>query len=162
MAENTTDIVADSLDITAGVQAPQPQAKPKKGPDKGGFYWGLGRRKSSVARVRIKPGDGKMQINKRSLEEYFVREQDRISVMLPLKAVEAEKIFDIFANVRGGGTTGQAGAVLLGIARALKNYDENYLQTLRDAGYLTRDSRMVERKKPGQKGARKKFQFSKR
>ncbi len=134
----------------------------KKGPDKGGFYWGTGRRKSSVARVRIKPGDGKLLINKRQLADYFTREQDRKAILSPLTAVKAEKTFDVFANVRGGGTTGQAGAVLLGVARALKNYDENYLQALRDGGYLTRDSRMVERKKPGQSGARKRFQFSKR
>ena len=82
--------------------------------------------------------------------------------MTPLKAIDGEKKFDVYINVKGGGTTGQAGASLLGIARALKEYDENLLQTLRDGGYLTRDSRMVERKKPGQKGARKSFQFSKR
>jgi len=82
--------------------------------------------------------------------------------LAPLKAVECEKSFDVFVNVRGGGTTGQSGATRLGIARALKNYDENYIQPLRDGGYLTRDSRMVERKKYGQRGARRKFQFSKR
>ncbi|GAF70851.1 unnamed protein product, partial [marine sediment metagenome] len=114
------------------------------------------------ALVRIKPGDGKMLVNKRELGDYFRREQDRTSVLAPLKAVDAEKTFDIFINVRGGGTTGQAGASLLGIARALKNYDENFIQPLRDGGHLTRDSRMVERKKPGQRGARRKFQFSKR
>ena len=86
----------------------------------------------------------------------------RARILAPLAAVEAEKSFDVFVNVRGGGTSGQAGATLLGIARALKNYDENYIQPLRDGGHLTRDSRMVERKKPGQRGARRKFQFSKR
>jgi len=131
-------------------------------PDKGGFYWGTGRRKSSVARVRIKPGSGKLLINKKALEEYFRREQDRKAVLAPLRAVEAEKSFDVFINVKGGGTTGQAGASLLGIARALRNYDENYIHVLRDSGHLTRDPRMVERKKPGQAGARKRFQFSKR
>jgi len=141
----------------------QPAAKSdKKVPDKGGYYWGTGRRKSSVARVRIKPGSGKFMVNKRGLEEYFSREQDRKSVLAPLKTVDGEKSFDVFINVRGGGTTGQAGASLLGIARALKNYDENYIQALRDGGHLTRDPRMVERKKPGQRGARRKFQFSKR
>ena len=147
----------------AEAKGPQPERKPaKKGPDKGGFYWGTGRRKSSVARVRIKPGDGKLLINKRELANYFAREQDRKAVIAPLVAVDAEKSFDVFINVRGGGTSGQAGAALLGIARALKNYDENYIQPLRDGGHLTRDSRMVERKKPGQRGARRKFQFSKR
>ena len=142
---------------------PQPSAKPaKKAPDKGGYYWGTGRRKRAVARVRIKPGGGKLLINKKGLEDYFHQEQDRKAVLAPLAAVEAEKSFDVFVNVQGGGTSGQAGATLLGIARALKNYDESYIQPLRDGGHLTRDSRMVERKKPGQRGARRKFQFSKR
>ena len=165
MAETKTNNTGGSLNIDSGSTADvaQPSSKPtKKGPDKGGFYWGLGRRKSSVARVRIKPGDGKLLINKKGLEEYFTGEQDRKAVLSPLKTVEAEKSFDIFVNVRGGGTTGQAGATLLGIARALKAYDENYVKLLRDSGHLTRDSREVERKKPGQKGARKRFQFSKR
>jgi len=130
--------------------------------DKGGFIWGTGRRKSSVARVRIKPGDGKLLINKRKVDEYFTQPQDRNAVQAPLKALNLTEAFDVFVNVGGGGTTGQAGAVRLGIARALRNYDENLLKELRDGGYLTRDSRMVERKKPGQRGARRKFQFSKR
>jgi len=141
---------------------PQAQATEKKGPDKGGYYWGTGRRKSSVARVRIKPGEGKLSVNKRSLEDYFVREQDRNAVLAPLLSVKARDIFDVHVDVQGGGVTGQAGAAVLGIARALRNFDENYTQTLRDSGHLTRDSRMVERKKPGQSGARKRFQFSKR
>jgi len=146
-------------------QAPEDQ--PKRAPDptgepKGGYWWGTGRRKSSVARVRIKPGSGKLVINKKQLDEYFRREQDRKSVLAPLKAVDAEGTFDVFINVKGGGTTGQAGASLLGIARALKKYDESYVQALRDGGHLTRDPRMVERKKPGQRGARRRFQFSKR
>jgi len=134
----------------------------KKRPDKGGYWWGTGRRKSSVARARIKPGDGKLLINKRELNDYFTRDQDRQAVIAPLKTVDGEKSFDVFINVKGGGSTGQSGAARLGIARALRNYDENYIQLLRDGGHLTRDSRMVERKKPGQRGARKKFQFSKR
>jgi small subunit ribosomal protein S9 len=147
---------------TAAV-VPQPSAKPaKSGTDKPTFYWGTGRRKSSVARVRIKTGTGKLLINKKELNNYFKRDQDRNTVLSPLKAVNAEKSFDVFINANGGGTTGQAGASQLGIARALKNYDGNYLQALRDGGHLTRDSRMVERKKPGQSGARRRFQFSKR
>ncbi len=133
-----------------------------KGPDKGGFYWGTGRRKTSVARVRIRPGDGKLLINKRELNNFFRSEQDRSAVMAPLVAAKAEKTLDIFVNVNGGGTTGQAGATLLGIARALKIYDPGLAQMLRDGGFLTRDPRMVERKKPGQSGARRRFQFSKR
>ncbi len=137
-------------------------APASKGPDKGGFYWGTGRRKTSVARVRLKPGEGKLLINKRKLEEYFRTDQDRAAVMAPLTAAGTEKSFDVFVNVRGGGTTGQTGATVLGIARALRDYDPELVHTLRDGGYLTRDPRMVERKKPGQSGARKRFQFSKR
>jgi small subunit ribosomal protein S9 len=138
------------------------QKSGNKETEKGGYWWGTGRRKSSVARVRIRPGDGKLLVNKRTLENYFTRDQDQKAVTAPLRAVEAEKLFDVFINVRGGGTSGQAGASLLGVARALKNYNDGYAQTLRDSGHLTRDSRMVERKKPGQPGARKRFQFSKR
>ena len=161
MSDTQNDTVGAAL--SGAVDVPQQATKaPRKEPDKGGFYWGLGRRKSSVARVRIKPGNGKLLINKKELDKYFVREQDRNSVVAPLKAVDAEKSFDVFVNVRGGGSTGQAGATLLGVARALKNFNEDYAQTLRDGGHLTRDSRMFERKKPGQKGARRAFQFSKR
>ena len=149
----------------AETQTKSVKPSPKSGnkeTKKGGYWWGTGRRKRSVARVRIRPGNGKLLINKRTLEDYFPREQDRKSVMAPLKTVDGEKSFDVFINVRGGGTSGQAGASLLGIARALKNYDEGYIQPLRDGGHLTRDGRMVERKKPGQRGARRRFQFSKR
>ena len=154
------EIDTDKPDVVINEQpkaAPKPAGKPK-----GGYWWGKGRRKSSVARVRIKPGEGKMLVNKKPLNDYFPREQDRKAVVAPLKAVNAENLFDIFINVRGGGTTGQAGASLLGVARALKSYDEQYVQALRDGGHLTRDPRMVERKKPGQRGARRRFQFSKR
>ena len=137
--------------------APKPQTESKSG-----YWWGTGRRKSSVARVRIKPGSGKLVVNKKDLSDYFKRAQDQNAVVAPLKAVQAEKLFDVFINVKGGGTTGQSGASLLGIARALKRYDEGYLPALRDGGHLTRDPRMVERKKPGQRGARRRFQFSKR
>ncbi|MHC4635035.1 MAG: 30S ribosomal protein S9, partial [Planctomycetota bacterium] len=134
MSESETNNVGDSLDVApTEVEAPQPSPKPvKKTADKGGFYWGTGRRKSAVARVRIKPGKGKLLINKKELNDYFAREQDRNAVLAPLKAIKGEKTFDVFINVKGGGSTGQAGASLLGIARALRNYDENYVQTLRD------------------------------
>jgi small subunit ribosomal protein S9 len=151
-----TEETAVKTDTVTAV-APAP-----KGPDKGGFYWGTGRRKTSVARVRLKPGEGKLLINKRKLEDYFRTEEDRKAVMAPLAAAKTEKAFDVFVNVRGGGTTGQAGATILGIARALKGYDPGLAQMLRDGGYLTRDPRMVERKKPGQSGARRRYQFSKR
>jgi len=161
----TEEVQGENLNIEPiqpVVPVATPAASRKKIADKGGFWWGTGRRKSSVARVRIKPGSGKLIVNKKELSEYFRRIQDQNSVLAPLKAVEGVNSFDVFINVKGGGTTGQSGASLLGIARALKNYDENYLQALRDSGHLTRDPRMVERKKPGQRGARKRFQFSKR
>ena len=163
MAEN--EIENPDVQVEVAEQAPveQPKVAPKSTSEsKSGYWWGTGRRKSSVARVRIKPGSGKLVVNKKQLDDYFKREQDRNAVMAPLKAVKAEKLFDIFINVKGGGTTGQSGASLLGIARALKNYDDGYVQMLRDSGHLTRDPRMVERKKPGQRGARRRFQFSKR
>jgi len=163
MAKTKADNATAKPAAVPAATVPEAEAKPaKKWPDKGGYYWGTGRRKSSVARVRIKPGDGKLLINKKELSDYFKREQDREAVLAPLQAVEAGKSFDVFVNVGGGGSTGQSGATRLGIARALKNYNEDYMQALRDGGHLTRDSRMVERKKPGQRGARKRFQFSKR
>ena len=158
-----TDIQPENTNVEP---KPEPKhAAPRAGnktKEKYGYWWGTGRRKTSVARVRIRPGSGKLVINKKELDDFFRREQDRRSVMAPLKSVHAEKFFDVFINVKGGGTTGQAGASLLGIARALRTYDENYIQALRDGGHLTRDPRMVERKKPGQRGARRRFQFSKR
>ena len=155
-----TEIETDKIEVKTADE-PHKVSSPSSEP-KYGYWWGTGRRKSAVARVRIKPGSGKLIVNKKDLREYFPREQDRKAVLAPLKAVDAEKSFDVFINVKGGGTTGQAGASLLGIARALKNYDENLIQVLRDSGHLTRDPRMVERKKPGQRGARRRFQFSKR
>ena len=165
MAENPTESPLIDLNLVSNVSETSavPKApKLKKEPDKGGFIWGTGRRKRSVARVRIKPGEGQLIVNKKKVDEYFTQKQDVNAVFSPLKATKTEKSFDVFVNVKGGGTTGQAGATMLGIARALKNYDEKLLKELREGGYLTRDGRMVERKKPGQKGARKKFQFSKR
>ncbi len=159
------EVKIDNPDIKVSDKSGESQAKPlptPSGEPKGGYWWGTGRRKTSVARVRIKPGTGKLLINKRQLNDYFAREQDRKAVLAPLVAVDAEKYFDVFINVRGGGITGQAGASLLGIARALRSYREDYTQLLRDGGHLTRDPRMVERKKPGQAGARRRFQFSKR
>jgi small subunit ribosomal protein S9 len=132
------------------------------GPSKSGFWWGIGRRKTSVARVRIKPGKGELIINQKKADDYFKLPKDRNAVRSPLKSINAVEGFDIFVNVNGGGITGQAGAVMLGIARALKNYNPAFLKELREGGYLTRDSRAVERKKYGRSGARRRFQFSKR
>lgn len=163
MADNRPE----STTAPQNAEAPVAESKSVIGPgiktnQKYGYWWGTGRRKTSVARVRIRPGSGKFIVNKRELDDYFKRDQDRKAALAALKLVQAEKSFDIFVNVRGGGITGQAGATLLGVARALKIYDENYLGALRDNGLLTRDPRMVERKKPGQSGARRRFQFSKR
>ena len=127
-----------------------------------GYWWGTGRRKSAVARVRIRPGEGKFLINKREINDYFTELIDRNNMIEPLKATNMEGKLDVFVNIRGGGTTGQAGAILLGLSRALKNYDSSLEQILRDKNFLTRDARMVERKMTGQPGARKRFQFSKR
>lgn len=167
MTEANTN--SDGLNITLNAEKSpaaadgQTQLKPSaKSEPKYGYWWGTGRRKSSVARVRIKPGEGKLLINKRSLEDYFPLKYDRDAVVAPLTAIGAMKNFDVFVNVKGGGTTGQSGAVMLGVARALRNYDESLLGVLREGGYLTRDGRMVERKKPGKPGARRSFQFSKR
>ncbi len=123
---------------------------------------GTGRRKSSVARVRIREGEGKITINSRSLENYFCNEQDRAAVVAPLEVTEKLGEFDIVIRCNGGGTTGQAGACQLGIARALCSVDTELYGKLREAGFITRDSRAKERKKPGLHGARRGTQFSKR
>lgn len=121
-----------------------------------------GRRKESAATVRLSPGGGNISVNDRPLAEYFGRETLVMVIEQPLKLTETLGKFDIHAMAKGGGLAGQAGAVRLGIARALLKYDETLRKPLRMAGFLTRDPRMVERKKPGQPGARKRFQFSKR
>ena len=123
---------------------------------------GTGRRKSSVARVRIRAGSGKIVINKRSFEEYFPNEQDRINFLAPLEVFGKRSDLDIIIRVHGGGNTGQSGACRMGIARALVSFDIENFSAMRDGGYLTRDSRMKERKKYGLRGARKGTQFSKR
>lgn len=130
--------------------------------DRFGVAWGTGRRKTAVARVRLKDGTGSFTVNGRTLEEYFPIGRDQKLIFGPLEAVGMKGKVDIIVNVRGGGPTGQTGAVLLGIARALqaKNPENHY--TLSEGGFLTRDGRMVERKKYGFKKARKSFQFSKR
>lgn len=125
-------------------------------------YHGIGRRKTSVARVYVRPGNGTWEINGRSLEEYFPRNSHRLHAALPLVVTENEGTWDVQVVTSGGGLTGQAGAVRLGLARALLEMDEDYRVPLREHGLLTRDSRKVERKKPGQPKARKRFQFSKR
>lgn len=123
---------------------------------------GTGRRKTSVARVRIRPGDGKFVINKQPMEEYFTIDQDRLAAASPLVHCEISDSVDVRILVHGGGNTGQAGAVMQGIARALLKYDSDLEEKLREKSFLTRDARMKERKKPGLHGARRGQQFSKR
>jgi small subunit ribosomal protein S9 len=125
-------------------------------------FYGTGRRKTSVARVWIRPGSGRMVVNRRAFEDYFSRETNRMIIAQPLQVTNTYGQFDVVATVNGGGPTGQAGAVRHGIARALVEFDEKLRQPLKKAGLLTRDPRMRERKKYGQPGARQKFQYSKR
>ncbi|HZX36388.1 MAG TPA: 30S ribosomal protein S9 [Thermodesulfobacteriota bacterium] len=122
----------------------------------------VGRRKTSVARVRLMPGEGNITVNKKPLDNYFSRDTLRIEVRRPFAITETTKKFNVFANVAGGGSTGQAGAIRHGIARALVETDATLRAVLKKAGLLTRDPRMKERKKYGQRGARARFQFSKR
>jgi len=126
------------------------------------YIWGTGRRKTSIARVRIKKGNGKIVVNEKEMDSYFTIDRERGMVRLPLKTTKTLGEYDVLANVKGGGSTGQAGALSLGIARALSKSNPNLAESLRDGGFLTRDSRMKERKKYGQKGARKSFQWTKR
>ena len=125
-------------------------------------YYGTGRRKSSTARVFLRPGSGNIQINQRSLEEFFGRETARMIVRQPLELVEMTEKFDLYITVKGGGIGGQAGAIRHGITRALIASDDTLKPALRQAGFVTRDAREVERKKVGLRKARKKPQFSKR
>lgn len=125
-------------------------------------YYGTGRRKESVARVRLVPGDGQIKINKRDIDNYFGMETLKLIVKQPLVATGTLGAYDVLVNAHGGGFTGQAGAIRHGIARALLKVDIEYRPTLKKAGFLTRDSRMKERKKYGLKGARRAPQFSKR
>ena len=126
------------------------------------YIWGTGRRKTSTARVRIKPGTGKFMINGKEVDAFFVTEDTRRSAKEPLSITETRNNYDVWVNVKGGGVTGQAGATSLGIARALRSENENFEGMLREHGLLTRDSREVERKKYGRHKARRSTQFSKR
>ena len=125
-------------------------------------FYGTGRRKTSVARVYLRPGAGNIIVNKKSLDDYFARETLKMIIRQPLELTETVEQFDILINVNGGGLAGQAGAIRHGIARALQDSNEELRPTLKKAKMLTRDARKVERKKYGQPGARKQYQFSKR
>ena len=163
-AEETTTTAPETTAEaqTPAAEAPESVLADTPPPPAKGQHWGTGRRKSSVARVRLIPGDGQIRINKREIEHYFTEIKDREAVAAPLKATGRLKQWDIFVNVNGGGSTGQAGAIRMGLARALVVADQSCEATLRDAGFMTRDARRVERKKPGRRKARRSFQFSKR
>lgn len=162
MIEPTSSLIGSTPVATP---APAPKAPVK--PDAQGFWGGTGRRKTAVARVRMKPGSGviKIIINRKKtkkVEEYFSETRDRNDAVAPLKVTSTLGKMDVVVRLNGGGFMGQAQAMRLGLARALKGYDPALEPALRDNGFLTRDPREVERKKYGQAGARKKFQFSKR
>ena len=148
----TDTVNATMTDVTA---TPEVKARPN-------YTWGVGRRKTAVARVRIAPGSGKIQINERELNDYFTAERDRKAIFGPLEVTNTGGKMDVFVNATGGGPTGQAGAIVMALGRALAKYDNSLECALRNGGFLTRDSRMKERKKYGQRGARRRFQFSKR
>ena len=126
------------------------------------YYWGTGRRKTAVARVRLREGGGTIEVNDTDMEEYFPRQDHQLSVKQPLKLTDNLGKYDVLVNADGGGKTGQAEAIQLGVARALAKCDVDTYDELRDAGMLTRDSRMKERKKYGKRGARRSPQYSKR
>ncbi len=168
------DLDATSAPAAAPPPPPAPKPERKLRPalphDKRGWWWGTGRRKSAVARIRLRPakeGEAKVALrgtaNKfRTVEEYFAEERDRNDCFAPLKVTNTFGKVEVRGQLHGGGFMGQAGAVRLGIARALRNYDPSLEGVLREHGMLTRDAREVERKKYGQAGARRRFQFSKR
>ena len=169
MAEESKSKPADpAAQAKPAAPAPEPEAPAApvhaapEPPAEKHYWWGTGRRKKAVARVRIRPGSGKVTVNKRELDEYFRQIRDRETVLSPLQVSQMATAWDVWANVTGGGPTGQAGAVTLGLARAIAKAVPDLESHLRDRGLLTRDARMPERKKPGQPGARKRFQFSKR
>ena len=142
------------------MSTPQPAPSPRTSTD--GRPYATGRRKTAAARVFLKAGTGQIQVNGRSLEEYFPNATLRLIIQQPLEAVSVVDQFDMYVTVRGGGSTGQAGAVRHGIARALAEHDPAHRAPLKKGGFLTRDARKKERKKYGQRGARARFQFSKR
>jgi small subunit ribosomal protein S9 len=164
VAEKVAPVEAPPViaEAPAPVAEPVVEVKTSLPPDAQGWWRGTGRRKAAVARVRIKPGEGGFIVNDKSMTDFFNEERDRNDLQNVLEKTNMSGSLDIHVSVKGGGYTGQAGAILLGLARAIRNYDVGHEPTLRANGYLSRDSRKVERKKPGQPGARKRFQFSKR
>ena len=161
-AESTDLSLGDLASTATEVVTEVTPVRESRGPDAHGWFRGTGRRKRAVARVSIKPGDGSFIVNTKPIDEFFNEERDRNDLQEVLKKTNTHGSLDVRVKVKGGGYTGQAGAIILGLGRALRNYDISLDSTLRANGYLTRDPRKVERKKPGQPGARKRFQFSKR
>jgi small subunit ribosomal protein S9 len=139
--------MSETATPTTEAQTTEPKVRPS-------YVWGVGRRKSAVARVRIAVGSGKIEINGRTLNEYFTAEKDRKSIFGPLEVTNTGGKMDVFVNAAGGGPSGQTGAIVMGLGRALAKYDNSLEVALRNSGFLTRDSRMKERKKYGQRGAR--------
>jgi small subunit ribosomal protein S9 len=139
-----------------------PLRRVRKGADAAGWYWGTGRRKTAIARVRVKPGNGTFLVKAKPMDQFFTELRDRNDINAVLEKTGMAGKLEIRAGVLGGGFTGQAGAIVLGLGRALLNYDPALEPILRENAFLTRDSRKVERKKYGQSGARRRFQFSKR
>jgi small subunit ribosomal protein S9 len=163
MAEET-QVKQESADtaVAESTETKTTSYRPVDPPEGKRWWWGTGRRKKAIARVRIRPGDGKFIVNKKEIDAFFSEERDRNDIIAPLQAVDMVGSWDVYVNVKGGGFTGQAGAITLGLARAIADAVPDAESTLRHRGLLTRDARMKERKKPGQPGARKRFQFSKR
>jgi small subunit ribosomal protein S9 len=155
--EKPTEKSADKPGEAPAAPKPKTKAKAKKT-----YFWGTGRRKSSVARVRVCPGTGLFQVNGKELKDYFGIERWRQQALSALTVTSTANKVDVFVNVKGGGPSGQAGATIMGVARALLEMDEGLSTILRAKGFLTRDARKVERKKYGRRGARRSFQFSKR
>lgn len=164
--EDTAAVAAppavDTPELPSESLTPETQVDKTYTPSSGGWFWGTGRRKASVARVRVRPGKGEFQINGKDLKVYLTEERDHKDIQHVLSVAGTGDSLEVQVNAHGGGYTGQSGAIVLGLARALLRYDGSLEQTLRDSGLLSRDPRRVERKKPGQPGARKSFQFSKR
>lgn len=158
MTEDTNQ--PEATETVAAESKPKPTTSGT--PKDGHWWWGTGRRKAAVARVRIKPGNGTFNVNKKDLTEYFSELRDHQDILKVLEKTNTKGTLDVYVNTNGGGYTGQAGAIILGLGRALAKFDPSLDGVLRDNAYLTRDPRRVERKKPGQPGARKRFQFSKR